>query len=187
MLDVSDLWMSILVATVLVFVASSIVHMVVQWHNSDYGALPEEEDALDALRKQPLAPGTYMFPYCADMKEMGNDETRKKFERGPVGTMTVMPNGMPAMGGMLGQWALYLLLISFFVAYVVAAALPAGSDYYTVFRVAGATAFLPFVLANVPASIWWGQPWSTTMKYAVDGVVYTLLVAGTFAGFWPGA
>lgn len=186
MLSVIDLWMPIVVSVVLVFVASSVIHMVLKTHNKDYHRLPGEEEVLAAIRAQGASPGTYMFPYCGDMKEMGSEETKVKFERGPVGMMTVMPNGMPNMGKSLGLWVVYLLLVAIFVAYIAAALLAAGAEYLTVFRVSGAVAFLPFVVANLPASIWHGQPWSTTIRFCIDGVVYSLLVAGTFAGFWPG-
>jgi len=186
MLNVIDLWIPVLVSVVLVFVASSLIHMVLKTHNKDYRCLPGEEEVLTVIRAQAPAPGTYTFPYCVDMKEMGSDDTRAKFERGPVGMMTVMPNGVPPIGKALGQWVIYLRLVSVFVAYIGSASLVPGADYATVFRITGAAAFLPFVLGNMPASIWYGQPWSTTLRFAVDGVVYSLLVAGTFAGFWPG-
>jgi len=41
-------------------------------------------------------------------------------------------------------------------------------------------------MANLPETIWYGQPWSVTLRFMVDGVVYSLLTAGAFAGFWPG-
>ncbi|MDT8449449.1 MAG: hypothetical protein RQ847_04675 [Wenzhouxiangellaceae bacterium] len=186
MLNVIDLWIPILISVVLVFVASSIIHMVLKTHHKDFERLPGEDQILDAMRAQGVSPGAYMFPYCSDMKEMGSDETKAKFDRGPVGMMTVLPNGMPNMGKSLGLWVVYLLLVSIFVAYIGAAALPPGVEYLTVFRTVGAAAFLPFVIANMPASIWYGQPWPTTIRFGIDGVVYSLLVAGTFAGFWPG-
>lgn len=186
MLSVIDLWMPVLVSAVLVFVASSIIHMVLKTHHGDYRRLPNEEQVMGAIREQGASPGTYMFPYCTDMKEMGSDETRARFERGPVGMLTLMPDGMPNIGKSLGFWVFYLLLVAVFVAYIAAASLAPGADYPAVFRVTGAAAFLPFVIGNMPAAIWHGQPWSTTVRFALDGVVYSLLMAGTFAGFWPG-
>jgi len=40
----------ILLSAVIVFVASSILHMVLPYHKSDYRKLPEEDRVLDALR-----------------------------------------------------------------------------------------------------------------------------------------
>ena len=47
--------------------------------------------------------------------------------------------------------------------------------------------FLAFGWANIPMSIWYGHPWSTTAKYLLDALIYGLVVAGTFAWLWPGA
>lgn len=185
MLTLIDLWVPIVIATVLVFIASSVIHMVVKWHQGDFKRLPGEDGILETLRQHGVAPGAYHFPYCSDMKEMGSDETRARFEQGPVGIMNVMPNGLPNMGRMLGLWAVYLLIVSIFVAYVGAAALPPGSEYLLVFRVTGASAFLAYAIANAPASIWFGQPWPTTLRFIVDGLVYSLLVGGSFGAFWP--
>jgi hypothetical protein len=33
--------------------------------------------------------------------------------------------------------------------------------------------------------IWKGQPWSMVFKEAFDGLVYSLLTAGTFGWLWP--
>jgi len=32
-------------------------------------------------------------------------------------------------------------------------------------------------MANLPETIWYGQPWSVTLRFMVDGVVYSLLTA----------
>jgi hypothetical protein len=41
-----------------------------------------------------------------------------RFERGPVGMMTVLPSGPPAMGKAMGLWLVYCLVIGVFVAYL---------------------------------------------------------------------
>jgi hypothetical protein len=43
---ITSLWLPILLSAVAVFVASSIVHMVMPWHKGDYQKVPDE----DALR-----------------------------------------------------------------------------------------------------------------------------------------
>ena len=42
MVALSALWMPILLSAVAVFIASSAIHMVVKWHNSDFKKLPDE-------------------------------------------------------------------------------------------------------------------------------------------------
>jgi hypothetical protein len=69
MVSIPSLWLPILVATVLVFVASSLVWMVLPHHKSDTRRLPEEAPAVDVLGKQGLKPGLYRFPWANSMAE----------------------------------------------------------------------------------------------------------------------
>jgi hypothetical protein len=64
MVPVMDLWLPIVLSAVFVFVASSLIHMVLQSHKSDYGKLAAEPRVLDELRAHAIPPGTYAFP-CA--------------------------------------------------------------------------------------------------------------------------
>ncbi len=109
----AGLWLPVLVSAVLVFVVSSVIHMVLPWHKSDYRKLPDEEGLLRALGGQEPSRGVYMFPRAESMKEMGSEEMLEKFERGPVGFLTVMQSGPPAMGPRLVQWFLYSVLVAF--------------------------------------------------------------------------
>ena len=45
-MSLADLWLPILVAAVLVFVVSSVIHMVLQYHKPDYRKLAKEEEVL---------------------------------------------------------------------------------------------------------------------------------------------
>ena len=49
----------------------------------------------------------------------------------------------------------------------------------------GTTAFLAYGLANIVDSVWKAQPWGTTVRHMVDGLVYSLLTAGAFGWLWP--
>ena len=62
MTSLPTLWLPILLSAVFVFVASSLVHMVLQLHKNDYRKLPAEDELLDALRRTNTPPGQYMFP-----------------------------------------------------------------------------------------------------------------------------
>ena len=116
---------------------------------------------------------------------MKSPEVAEKFKRGPVGHLTVIPSGAPAMGKFMGQWFVYCLLIGVFVAYLTGRTRIAGTPYLEVFRVAGATAFLGYAGAVIQDSIWKGQTWGITFKHIVDGLIYALLTAGTFGWLWP--
>jgi hypothetical protein len=178
------LWLPILLSAVFVFIASSIIHMVLPYHKSDYRQLPDEDKLLPALRAAGLQKGLYVFPYCTH-KEMNSPAVQEKYKQGPVGMLTVFPSGPPAMQKFLGMWFAYCLIISVFVAYVTAHSAAHGAPYLIVFRVAGTAAFLAYGLANLSNGIWKGQPWGNVIKEVVDGLVYAGLTAGTFGWLWP--
>src|SRR5215471_14036606 len=98
MVPIPALWLPILLSAVIVFLASSILHMVLSLHKTDYRRLPDEEKVMDALRTAGVTPGrVYYFPF-ATMKQMKAPETVEKFKRGPVGLLTIFPSRTPAMG-----------------------------------------------------------------------------------------
>lgn len=185
MVSIVDLWLPIVVAAVLVFVVSSILHMVFAYHKSDFRQLPNEAETLAGLRRAGLTPGMYFFPFCSSNKEMATPEAMEKYKQGPVGMMTVMPSGPPAMGKLLVLWFLFSLLVGVFVAYLTGRTLAAGTHYLTVFRVAGTAAFLAYGLGHISDGIWRGQSWSATIKAVVDGLIYGLVTAGAFGWLWP--
>jgi hypothetical protein len=178
------LWLPILLSAIVVFVASSIMHMVLPYHKGDYRQLPEEDKLLAGLRGAGLTRGLYVFPYCTH-KDMRSPAIVEKYKQGPVGMMTVFPSGPPVMAKFLGLWFVYCLIIGFFVAYLTAHTVAPGATYRAVFRVAGTTSFMAYGLGNLSNSIWEGQLWSMTIKEVIDGLVYALLTAGTFGWLWP--
>lgn len=184
MIPLTELWLPILVAAVLVFMASSIIHMVLPIHRNDYKRLPGEAQILAALRAQSIPPEVYRFPF-ATMDEMNKPEVIEKYRQGPVGLITIVPNNTPQIGKSLALWFLYTVMIGIFVAYVAAVGLERGVAYLTVFRVTGAAAVLGYALIPIPEAIWRGQPWPYTLKFVIDGVIYALLTAGTFGWLWP--
>ena len=187
MVTIAQLWMPILVSAVFVFIASSLLHMVIPIHKGDYKKMPGEEKVLAEMRANGLQPGSYMFPCAASMKDMGSPEMIEKMNKGPVGNLIVIPSGPFNMGKSLGQWFAYSVLISVFVAYAGTLALSAGAGYSAVFRFTGTIAILGYAFSAVPDSIWKGQGWGITGKFVFDGIVYGLVTAGTFGWLWPTA
>ena len=59
MIPILSLWLPILVAAVLVFVASSIIHMALGYHANDYSKLPDEEGVMNALRPFAIPPAIH--------------------------------------------------------------------------------------------------------------------------------
>ncbi len=184
MVSLTALWLPIVLSAVIVFVASSIMHMLLPYHRSDYRQLPDEDKLLAVLRAAGLKPGLYHFPFCSH-KDMKSPATMEKFKQGPVGMLTLFPSGPPAMPKFLGMWFAYCLVIGFFVAYLTGRTIAPGANYLAVFRVAGTAAFLAYGLGNLSNGIWKGQPWGVTLKEVIDGLVYALLTAGTFGWLWP--
>src|SRR5438034_8554075 len=104
MTGLSALWLPILVSSVLVFVASSIIHMASPWHKSDYPRLPNEDKVMDALRPLAIPPGDYFIPRPSSQKDMRSPEFAQKVKAGPVIVFTVMPSGGISMGRNLILW-----------------------------------------------------------------------------------
>ena len=184
MVPALSLWLPILISAVIVFIVSSILHMVLKHHASDMKALPDEDGVMDALQPFKLQEGEYFMPYINDMKQRESDEFKAKLEKGPVAFLTVVP-GAYDMGGKLVMWFVYSLLVGFFTAYVAGIAMAPGAHYLAVFRITGAVAFVGYALALVQNSIWFGHSWSSTLKYLADGFIYALVTAGTFGWLWP--
>lgn len=186
MTPLSALWLPVLVSAVIVFVASSLVHMVLPWHKGDYPAVPDQDRVMDALRPFSIPPGDYMMPRAGSVEEMKSPEFAEKMERGPVAVLTVMPGGSWTMGRNLSLWFVYAAVVSLFAGYIASRALGPGADYLEVFRFVGTGAFLGYAAALWQMSIWYHRGWLLTFKATVDGLIYALLTAGTFGWLWPG-
>jgi hypothetical protein len=176
----SDLLLPALVASVLVFIASSMVHMVFKWHMSEYMTLSNEDEVRAAIRKSSPVPGKYVLPFCKDSKDMDSPEMQKKYADGPNVVMYVRPNGAIKLGPFLGKWFVYCLVVSLLSGYVAP-----GAEYLQVFQVVGAAAWLAYAWAIPSDSIWIGKSWSSTLVYMLDGLIYAALTAGAFAWLWP--
>jgi hypothetical protein len=186
MISLFALWLPIVLSAVAVFIVSSVIHMVLKYHNTDYSKIPSEDAVMDAMRTFNIPPGDYVMPHAADMKAMGSPEYQEKQNKGPVAFMTVLPSGQAGMGQQLLLWFLYSLVVGVFVAYVTRMTIPAGADYLLVHRVAGAVAFCAHGMAHLSNSIWYKKKWSGTLKNVFDGLVYGLVTGGIFGWLWPG-
>ncbi len=185
MTPLSALWISIVLSAVLVFVASSLIHMFLGWHAGDYPPLPDEARFADAVRPLAIPPGDYMVPRPRSMADMRSPEFIEKRKTGPVMMITVFPTGEFGMGRNLAMWFVYSLVVSLFAAYVTGHALGPGAHYRQVFRFAGTVAFVGYALALWQMSIWYRRQWRTTIVSTIDGLIYAGLTAGTLGWLWP--
>lgn len=183
----SQLLLPALLSCALVFIASSVIHMVLQLHNPGYLKLANEDEVRAAIRKGAPKPGEYILPHCADGKAAGTPEMARKFEEGPNALMYVRPNGAVKIGPFLGKWVLYSLVVSLMAGYLARTALPAGSHYLKVFQIVGASAWLAYAWQGPADSIWKGKPWAATFRSLFDGLVYASLTAGAYGWLWPKA
>ena len=185
MVPLTSLWLPILLSAVFVFIASSLIHMVLGYHAGDFDRLPHEDQVSDAIRTMNIPPGDYMAPYVRTAAERKAPEFMERLKRGPVFAMTVFRPAMGSMGPRLVQWFLFSVLVSIFAAYIAGRTLSPGTEYLQVMRIAGATAFVAYSMAHMPASIWYDRKWSTTLRNMLDGLIYGLLTGGTFGWLWP--
>lgn len=181
-----SLWLPILLSAVVVFVISSLVHMVIKWHASDYNGLTNEDAVRAAIRAGNPLPGRYVLPHCKDMKDMASVAMIRKYQEGPVGHFTLGPCGAPNMGKHLGLWFLWSLVIAAVAAYLAWRA--CGMDPKQAARAAkwaGSVTFIAHGFGTVTESIWMMRPWSSSAKHVLDAALYA---AGTWAVFlwlWP--
>lgn len=175
----------IVVSAVIVFVASSIIHMVLPYHRTDLRKPPKEDELLEALRRLNFPPGDYAAPHAGSPAAMKQPGFIEKMKKGPIVFMTIAPGSPPSMAASLVLWFFYSVVVSSFAAYIAGRAVGPGADYLTVFQFAGSTAFMGYSLALLQNSIWYKRNWGMTLKSMFDGLVYGLLTAGTFGWLWP--
>jgi len=187
MVELSSLWLPIVLSAVTIFIVSAMFWMVFPHHKGDYKKLPNEDGFIGALRPMNIPTGLYAFPHMADCNKMKDDPTIKaKFEDGPLGILHVWsPNAMKNMGSNMALSLVFYLVTSVFVAYVATLALSASANYLDVFQVTGTAAIMAYCFASIPQAIWFGTPLRNVIACVFDGIVYGLLTAGFFGWLWP--
>lgn len=174
----TSLWLPILVSAVIVWIASALIWTVLPWHKKDYAKTSNEEGVRAALKG--LAPGFYNVPHVMDQKDLKSPEVQQKFTEGPLAFITVLPNGVPNMGRSMALSFVYNIAIGLLCAYMVSRTTGPDSTYLEVFRIAGTVAWAAYGLAVIPDSVWFGRPWSSSVKYLFDALIYGLLTGGAF-------
>jgi len=181
-----SLWLPILLSAVVVFVISSLVHMVLKWHASDYGGFANEDAVRAAIRAGNPAPGRYVVPFCREMKEMGGEAMQQKYREGPVGHFTLGPTGVPVLGKFLGLWFVWSLIVAAVAAYL--AVRLNGLDHSharSAATLVGAVTFIAHGFGTVQESIWAMRPWSSSAKHLLDAALYGIGSALVFLWLWP--
>ena len=185
MISVTQLWIPILLSAVLVFAASSLIHMVLKWHNSEYRKLADEDSVRAAIRASNPAPGQYLIPHCVGPDQMKDPAVQQKLKDGPNGFLTLRPPGMPSMGAPLIQWFVLSLVIALLAGYLASRTVPAGASAYAVWRVVGLTTFMAYATGGVTGAIWMGKPWTSALKEVLDAGIYAAVTSCAFVWLWP--
>ena len=181
-----SLWLPILLSAVVVFVISSLIHMAIKWHASDYNVLPNEDAVRAALRSGNPVPGLYVVPYCGGMKDMASEAMRQKYREGPVGHITLGPSGPPNMGKYLGLWFLWSLIIAAVAAYLAARVFGVEPGHArAAAKLVGAITFIAHGFGTVTESIWMMRTWSSSVKYLLDAALYAAGSGFVFFWLWP--
>ncbi len=179
------LWLPIVVSTVVVFVASSLVWMVFPHHKKDVKTLPDEKALTDYLKQQNLAPGVYMWPGCGG-GDMKSEEYQARYKSGPWGSMNILAK-QPNFGLNLVLVFIFYLVVGVFVGYITFRARGLGAAFSPVFQVAGTAGILAYCAGGIPGAIFFGKPGRFILTDFIDGLVYGLLTGLVFAWLWPAA
>jgi len=186
MISIAELWLPVLLTSVVVFFASAIIWMLLPHHKKDIQFLKDGEDEyIKTLESIRLKPGLYMYPGC-DSTDMKTDEGKAKWNAGPWGMLTIY-GGKPNFGMNLAKTFLAFLAITIFVAYITGISVAPGADYIHVFRVAGTTAILGHCMGGLVGDTFMGKPTRFMITDFIDGIVYALITAGILASMWPAA
>jgi hypothetical protein len=180
-----QLWLPILVTAIGVFFASSLIHMVFKWHNSEYRALPNEDEVRNALGSVKLNPGLYSTPHCTDMKEIQTDAMQQKFIQGPVALITIRAPGAPAMGKYLLQWFILNIVIASLGGLLALQTMGIQANPHYAGHFIGLFSMIVYACGSVQESIWMGRPWSATLKNILDSLIYGAVSAVVFWQLWP--
>lgn len=184
--SITQLWLPILIATVCVFFASSIIWMLLPYHKPDIKAIPNEAEFDEAINKLGIAPGFYMYPNCQNAKDMKSEAFKARWESGPWGTINVMGHQPNFAMNLLKTFIAYGL-ITVMVAYISGMALGPGADYMDVFRVVATAGILGHCMGALAGSFFLGTPTRFIVTCFIDGVIFALITAGVFASMWPAA
>lgn len=179
------LWLPILLCGVALFFASFVAWNILPHHFRDRKKLECEDDLMNFIREQNIAPGNYMFPYAHSRSEQSTKEFMEKFMAGPVGILDVYP--APNMGRNLGLTLLFFLVTGAVIGYITYQACPPGdprTNFMQVFRIAGTIGMLVHASTGMLNAIWFRRRVWTDF---LDGIVYGLIIGLIFAALWPAA
>ena len=178
---VTDLWLPILIGTVVLWFLSFLAWAILPHHFGDRTRIANEDGLMDYLKEVP--PGNYFFPYCGSSKEQSDKAYMDRYTTGPRGTLNIYT--MPNMASNMLRTILYFFITVFTVAYISHVACPPGdaaTTFMKVFRIVGTIAVLTYGSSGALNRIWFTERMWT---HILDGVVYGIVLGLIFAAMWP--
>ncbi len=176
---VVDLWMPILVATVVLWFLSFFAWALLPHHFGDNKKLANEDELMNFLKQSNTPAGNYMFPYAGSGKVQSEEVFAKRYADGPRGVLNVYE--VPNMPVNMVQTILYFLVTVFTIAYITSVACPSGSEFVKVFRIAGTIGVLTYASSGFMNRIWFkSRHWT----HVLDGLVYGVVVGLIFGLLW---
>lgn len=183
--QLAQLWLPIIVASIVVFFVSFLIWMVLPHHKKDILPLPDEKAFTDTISATNLSPGLYMWPHNCTADGKPVDDAQARYAAGPWGSINIIGKS-PNFGMNLLLTFIFYIVVSVFVAYLTMQARPFGSGFLPVFQVAGTAAILGYAAGGVPHAIFFGIPTRFRMTELMDHLAYGLLTGAVFAWLWPG-
>jgi hypothetical protein len=181
MVELSALWLPILLTSAVMFFAGFLAWMVLPHHKPDWQGLKNEDEFLQTVGGMNIPEGNYVFPYACDSEAMKSEEHKRRMEQGPVGTLQVW-GGAPAMGKNLALQFVFLMVTNTCLAYLATLGLEIDDGFMPVFRFVATAGFLTYTAAAVPGSIWFKL---RLPGYLIDGVIHGLIAGAIFGWLWP--
>lgn len=181
MVELTSLWLPILLSGVALFFASYLAWMVLPHHKQDWTRLPDENGFIQALGSLNVPKGNYVFPYCETPEEMKSPEFLERQKMSPNGMLQVW-SGPCNMGKNLVCTFLFFLAVSFCLAYLATLGVQPGADFMAVFRFVGTAGILAYAVGPVINGIWFPRK---IFGDILDGIAYGLITGAIFAAMWP--
>jgi hypothetical protein len=172
---VKQILLGTVVGAVVIFIVSSIWHVVLPFSETGFHLLPHEEILTTAMRLGISEPGIYPFPGMDPAKRSDPVEAQKfaeKFRRGPTGLIIFRPGGTEfSFPRLLVYQFGFQVMAAFVLSLLLAMSASALPGYpQRVFFVA-LVALFSSLLIDLPYWNWYGFPGNYTAEHLAEMVL----------------
>ena len=179
-----DLWLPIVVSTIVLFFASFAAWVILPHHFGDKKKLAHEQEVMNLVKDLKIPPGNYMFPYADNKAEQGSAEFQTRYQAGPRGCLDVYASADMRLNMVLTVLFFFVTsaVIGYITHFVFQISGPDGETFMNVLRVAGTIGMLTHGSSGVLNNIWFKRrSWTDVL----DGIVFGVLIGLIFAALWP--